>query len=369
MATDYQPLFPYMEFARTEAFRSPLSLTSSGMPAADPAWLGSTLAVDLGWPGKEALPELEERLARHVGVDRSRVIVTVGASSALHLAATTLFRPGTRVAAETPSYEPLRALPPYFGAELALVERRPEHGWRLEPELVDRALAGARTGHVFVTNPNNPTGARSSAEELRAVARSAERAGGVLVSCEIYMEYELDPARRTFACHLAPNTVSIGSLTKAYGLGALRIGWIVLGEGLAAERARFVDMQYLNYVDPPTVSLRLGVRALDVLEKLREPLRVMEREQKPVLLSWLAETPGIDAVAPALGLTAFPRIAGVADTRAFARHLVAEHGVDVVPGEFFGRPGHLRLGCGLAPAELRAALGRVAAGLETFARR
>lgn len=369
MATDYQPLFPYMEFARTEAFRSQLSLTQSGMPAADTALFGSTLPIDFAWAGKEALPEVEEQLARHLGVDRSRVFVTLGASAAMLLAAMALFRPGTRVVSETPSYEPLRALPSLFGCDLALLERRPEELWRIDPAAVQRALAGARRGHVFITNPNNPTGARSSAAEIVELARLAESAGGVLVSCEVYMEYELDAAKRALACRLAPNTVSIGSLTKAYGLGALRVGWVALGEGLAAERRRFVDMQYLNYVDPPTVSLRLAARAFGLLERLREPIRAMERDQKPVLRRWLAETPGVQGFAPELGLTSFPRLVGIDDTRAFARHLVERHGVDVVPGEFFGRPGHLRLGAGLPPAELAEALARVSAGLASFRRR
>jgi aspartate/methionine/tyrosine aminotransferase len=355
-----------MEFARTEAYRSPYSLTSSGMPAADPAVFGSSMPIDLAWGGKEALPELEERLSRHLGIDRSRVIVTIGASSAIHLAALTLFRPGTRVAAETPSYEPLRALPPYLGAELALVERRPEYGWRVDPAAVAKALAGAREGYVFITNPNNPTGARSSEAEIVELAELAARAGGALISAEVYMEYELDPKRRTLACRLAPNTISIGSLTKAYGLGAVRMGWVALGEGLAAERARFVDVSYLNYVDPPTVSMRLAARAFDLLDRLREPIRHMEAAQKPILRRWLAETPGVEGSAPELGLTAFPRIVGVDDTRAFARHLVERHGVDVVPGEFFGRAGHLRIGCGLPPADLTEALTRVAAGCKTF---
>lgn len=366
MSTDYHALFPYMHFARTEAFRSPFSLTQSGMPAADPALFGASVPVDFGWPGKEALPEVEEKLARHLGLDRSRVLVTLGASSAMHLVALAFFRAGVRVAVETPSYEPLRALPPFFGAECALVERRPEDGWALDPAAVERALAGSRRGHVFLTNPNNPTGAQSTAAELVTFARSAERAGGVLLSCEVYMEYELDPARRVLACKLAPNAVSIGSLTKAYGLGPLRVGWIALGEGLAAERERLVDMLYLDYVDPPTMGLRLASRAFDLLERLREPIRNMEREQKPVLRRWLAETPGVEGAMPVLGLTAFPRLVGVSDTRDFARHLVAHHGVDVVPGEFFGRAGHLRLGCGLPPKELEQGLARVAAGLASY---
>jgi aspartate/methionine/tyrosine aminotransferase len=355
-----------MHFARTEAFRSPFSLTQSGMPAADPVLFGASLPIDFGWASNGALPEVEEKLARHLGVDRSRVLVTLGASSAMHLAALALFRPGVRVAVETPSYEPLRALPAYFGAETALVERRAADAWALDPAAVERALVGARPGHVFLTNPNNPTGGRSSADEIVAFARIAERAGGVLLSCEVYMEYELDPARRVLACNLAPNAMSLGSLTKAYGLGPARVGWIALGEGLAAERARLVDMLYLDYVDPPTIGLRLASRAFDLLEPLREPIRRMEREQKPILRRWLADTAGVEGSMPELGLTAFPKLVDVDDTHAFARHLVAHHGVDVVPGEFFGMAGHLRVGCGLPPKELEQALARVTAGLRSY---
>lgn len=360
--------FPYMFWAHSEAVRSPWCLSQSGMPAPARELFADLGPLDLAHPEIEAAPRLRARLSELYGLPPERILLVPGASGGMWLAAQRWFRAGARVAAETPSYEPLRALPRDFGAELRLLERRPELGWHFDPAEADRLLDGARPGHVFITNSHNPTGAVLSAEELAALARSAERAGGVLVSCEVYMEFA-PPARRVHAFQAAPNAVSIGSLTKAYGLGALRIGWVLLGEGLAHERERLLDGAYLGWVDPPTPICRIARHALDHLPELVQPILRVERECAPLLADWLARTNGITCVPPALGITAFPRIAGIDDTRALSRHLQQAHQVDTVPGEFFAAPGHLRIGCGVPPETLREGLRRLGAGIEAFRRR
>jgi len=357
--------FPYMLFARTQGMAAPFPLTQSGMTPPDAALLGEPELPDLGFAGAEALPSLQRRLAERFGVAAERVVVTLGASGAMHALALAWFRPGVRVASEVPSYEPLRALPRLLGADARLVRRSLDSGWRIDPAEVRRELAGAGSGHVFLTNPHNPSGALLGAEELRELAAEAERAGGVLISNEIYMEYA--PAeQRVHAFRLAPNAVSIGSLTKAYGLGALRIGWLVLGEGLARERLAIEDTLWLAWVDPPTPALRLALRALDHMVELRARLERLERESKPPFVDWLAAAEDLEGTAPDHGLIAFPRVREVGDTRALARHLAREHGVGVVPGEFFGAPGHLRLGFGLPPERLLEALERLQQGLRSF---
>jgi aspartate/methionine/tyrosine aminotransferase len=140
----------------------------------------------------------------------------------------------------------------------------------------------------------------------------------------------------------------------------------VLGEGVAAERESLVDALYLDYVDPPTTTLRAFARALDELEALARPIAQVEAESRPVWERWLRETEGVRAFVPSRGIIAFPRIEGVADTRALCEFLVREHQVDVVPGEFFGLPGHVRVGCALPPDLLRAGLTRLAAGIRAF---
>src|SRR6185503_16297785 len=106
--------------------RSPWSLSQSGMPTADASFLEALGPFDISHAGLRALPELEERLAELFHVDRSRVLITMGASGGMHLCALRYMRPGSRVVVDVPSYEPFRALPSYLGAELLPVRRRLE---------------------------------------------------------------------------------------------------------------------------------------------------------------------------------------------------------------------------------------------------
>ncbi|MBK7643819.1 MAG: pyridoxal phosphate-dependent aminotransferase [Planctomycetes bacterium] len=358
--------FPYMFWAHEQCARTPHVLTQSGMPNADPALFAGLPGIDLGHPSESALPQVEERLARKFGVDPSRVIVTLGASGGMFLAAARWFRRGSRVVVDRPSYEPFRALPPHFGAECVALDRRLETGWSLDPAEVRAALAGAKgPGHVFFANLHNPTGARAKAGDLREMASAAAEHGGRLVVCEVYMEYA--PAEeRLHAFQLAPNGVSIGSLTKAYGLGPLRAGWMVLGEEVAAERRELIDHLYLDYVDPPTIALRAFASALDQLEVLARPIARVAEQSRPVWERWLRETEGIQAHVPKRGIIAFPRVEGVSDTAALCEYLVAQHQVDVVPGEYFGLAGHIRVGCALPPELLKAGLERLEAGIRAF---
>jgi aspartate/methionine/tyrosine aminotransferase len=357
--------FPYMTFARGEASSAPWSLTQSGMPPADPATFAELGALDLSYAGASALPELRGRIARRYGVPPERVIVTPGASGAMSVLAHVLFGPGVRVAVETPSYEPLRALPRRAGAEVREIERRLEHGWRVDPAEVEAALAGASTGHVSVTTPHNPSGARIPAGTLRELAALAARSGGCLISNEIYEEY-VPPELAVRAARLAPNAISLGSLTKAYGLGALRVGWIVLGEAAAAHRAAIEDATYLEFVDLPTFALKAGALAWKHEDALREPIRRVERETKPLVREWLAGTGRLRALVPDHGVIAFAEVEGVADTLALQRHLAAEHGVGVVSGEHFGCPGAIRIGFGGSPERVAPALERLRRGLDAY---
>jgi len=363
---DDELLFPYMIWAHTESARSPWCLTQSGMPMADPDLLAAVGPPDLGFATAEVQPGLERRLAELFDTDPARVLVTLGASGAMHLAALRWFRPGARVAVEVPSYEALRALPKLCGAELRPYARRLEQGWDADPASVRSALGeGSGPGHVTLTNLHNPSGTMLAPDRVRELAATAAESNGILVSNEAYMEF-VPNEQRVHAFALAPNAISIGCLTKAYGLGALRIGWILLGEGLADQRAQLLDLAYLTWCDPPTPTLRAGLFALHDLPRFCEPLRSVQRESRPPFERWLRETAGIEATVPQFGVMAFPRIQGVDDTLALAEYLTTEHRVDVVPGEFFAQAGHVRVSCGVPGATLVEGLERLTAGIEAY---
>lgn len=365
MSTNESLRFPYMVFAREESWVTTYVLSQSGMPAPPPGVLGDALPIDAGFAG-ESLRGLQGRLAERYGVGDERVILTVGASSAMNLCARRWFTRGSVVASETPSYEPLRALPGLMGAEMRPVERDRSARWALDPARVRSALGtGPGPGHLFFTNCHNPTGQNTGAADIEALCGVAAERGGVAVCCEVYTDF-LPPEERVHAALLAPNAVSIGSFTKAYGLGGLRLGWLVLGDGLADQRRLLEDLIFLNYVDPPTPCLQAGLRALDHLEDLVAIYRRFHAESRPHLEAWMRETEGVTGELAPHGLIAFPHLLGVEDTRAFGRYLARVHDVTVVPGDFFGAPGHLRLGFGQEPGLVEEGLRRLGEGLAAW---
>lgn len=364
--SDADLLFPYMFWAQTEAFRSAYCLSQSGMPIPDLSGLAPSDQELLTWPSVEALPALEQRIGELFGLEAERVIATVGAAGAMLVCSQRWFGPGTTVASELPRYEPLAALPRTHGARLVDLERRMESGWAIEPETLERVVADASGPvHVFITNPHNPSGAVLSAGELSALASAIAPTGGVLVCCEAYMDYAPND-QRVHAAHLAPNAVSIGTLTKAYGLGPLRTGWLLLGEGLADLRKELVDRCYLSWVDPPSASLVAARRALDQLPELLRRVRAIEAESRPHLIRWLRESTLVESTIAPFGILSFPRVRGVDDTLALQEFLAEQWDVDVVAGESFGAPGHLRVCCGVPEATLVEALIRLENGIRNW---
>jgi len=357
-----------MRFARTDALAHAASLTQSGMAAADRAHFAEISGLDLEWGGARALPELAALLAQRFGVRPEQVFLAPGATGAMSVVAAALFGPGNRVAVEVPSYEPLRVLPRREGATVVLVRRSLEQRWRLDPAAVEAALEGPERGHVFLSSPHNPSGVRTSPADLATLAELAARRGGYLVCNEIYEEFVPDAA----AFHAARDLrhgISLGSLTKAYGLGALRVGWAVLGEAAAREREAVEDASFLQYVDLPTSSLRAAHSALRQRDALLAPYRSVLAHSRPVLERWLASEPRFEALVPEHGIVACARVRGVDGTLAFARHLAAAEGLGVVAGEHFDAPGHVRLGYGTPPGILADALDRLSRGLRSYSGR
>ena len=359
-------LFPYMFWAHEESFTAPYSLAQSGMPIPDlPGFSLEGLEL-LGYPTVEAQPAYEAALAALFGVEAPRILATVGASGGMHLAAQRWFR-GSTVLVETPSYEPLRVLPERAGGRVLPLRRRLETGWALDVDEVRRAAAAAPGPcHLLLTNPHNPTGQVTDAATLEALAAAIEPTGGVLVVCEAYMEYAPRSEDRVHAPLLAPNALGISTLTKAYGLGALRAGWMLLGEGLTTERDHLIDLHYLTWIDPPTPSLVAATKAIARLPELMQPIRAVEAESQGHLHRWLRGSALVESTVPPFGILSFPRVRGVEDTRALASFLAERFDVGVVPGEAFDTPGHLRVACGVPEATMIEALVRLETGLQTW---
>ena len=307
--------------------------------------------LEITGPPGYAWPQLSEALARRYGVATECIVHAAGTSMANHLAMASLLEPGDEVAIERPAYEPLVSLASYLGASIRRFDRTPDFG--IDPQAAARALT-PRTKLIVVTNLHNPSSV------LCDVAPLGELGPRVLVD-EVYLDAVWD-ARPRSAIHLGPQFIVTSSLTKVYGLSGLRCGWIVATPELAHDMRRLTELCDNNM---PHVAERLSLIALQHLAALAERSRSLLTRNRALLDAFLDSRTDLEAVRTPWGTTSFPRFLG-GDTRALCELLRDRFETSVVPGHFFDRPDHFRIGLGCETEILRGGLERLGAGLDSL---
>jgi aspartate/methionine/tyrosine aminotransferase len=330
----------YLEWARRFYGRVRFDLATSG-----------TLPVPLsaiGIPAPEALDDpggwaaLQVAIARYNDVPAVEAIATLGTTHALWLAYACLTSPGDEILVESPGYEPVSRIAEGMGLSVRLFERPATERFALDPDRVARALA-AGTRVVAVTNLHNPGGVRASDEALRAVAALAASRGATLLVDEVYAPFDalVDGAGvfRGSARKLAPNIVTVGSLTKAYGLGAHRFGWVLGSQGVIA---RAGDAITASAGMLPLAHAHLGLRAFACVADLADRTRSALSGKRARVGEWVAAQ-SLPWSAPAEGLFGFVRVPGAGDLTPALESAAREREVLVAPGGFFGVPDGFRI--------------------------
>lgn len=317
----------------------------------------------LGYTESSGHPLLRAEIARaYRTVDPDEVLVCSGAQEAIFVALGAMLGPGDHAVVAWPSYQSLHEVARAAGAEVTLLPLEHDHGWALD---LDRLRAALRpsTRAVVVNFPHSPTGALPPASTLDALVELVEERGAWLVSDEVYRLLELDPAERwPAAVDRSPRALSIGVMTKAFGLGGLRIGWVACHDReLLGRFAARKDYTTICNSAPSEILALIALRAADRL--LARSMGII-RSNLRLLDGFFAEQSGwIDWVRPRAGTVGFPRLRPDVDAEAFTAGLVEAERVLLLPGSVFGHRGnHVRLGFGRRDLpEALAALTRFAA--------
>lgn len=304
-----------------------------------------------------------EALARRYGLSADRIMTTTGATSALGLALKALAAPGDRVLVEQPGFDVLAQQARTAGLVVGEVAR-PAPDYRIDLDALAAGLT-SRTRAMVITNLHNPTGAGLAPAEIAALAAVLDRVGAVLVVDEVYADFAAETGAPP-AGTLGPNILTVSSLTKVFGLFSLKFGWLAGDAPLVARiRASAPDgdigVSKLSHAVAALVLESPGPFEAHWQETLAATRPVMERHAAALVAGGL-----LSGDLPAHGCMYFPKVAGVDDTRALARRLFGEFGVLVAPGEYFGAPGHIRIGFGADPQALDKGLQRLRAGLEAL---
>lgn len=302
-------------------------------------------------------------LARRYGVSPEQIVPATGAISAFAMAIKALVRPGDCVLAERPGFEVLAAKARESGAAVEYVDRPPpDFGVDLEAL---RTKLTPRTRLVLLTNLHNPSGAFLSPSQLRAIAAVAEETGALVLVDEVYADFAR-PALARPAAALAPNLISVSSLTKIFGLFALKCGWLIAAPEIVAQIQAAVPDGDLGI---SKLSHAVAAQVLENPAPFDRHWRAVLAAARPVVVRQAAkmvEAGLIEGEVPEFGCMYFPRVRGCTDTLSLARRIWEEFGVLVAPGEYFGRPGHIRIGFGGDARELERGLAKLRAGLEAL---
>jgi len=285
-----------------------------------------------------------------------KVMTTSGSSEAISLVLTALLRPGDEVVVVQPGYHLLVEFAVALGCTIRTWQLHADDGWNASPgELAE--LVTDRTRAIIVNFPQNPTGASIGEEDLRALVSHAERAGAYILWDAAFADLTYEAPALPDISTLYPRGISFGTFSKAFGLPGLRFGWCVAPPDVLAECVRVRDYTTLHV--SPLIEL-LALRVLENADGFLRPRLKQARHNRDILKEWADANAGqVSLTLPAGGVAGVPRLDRLASTDDFCEQLFRRHGVLVVPGSCFGRPGHIRLGFGGATDELIRGLDRL----------
>lgn len=309
-------------------------------------------------------PPLREAIihTQHYEVPIENVLVTSGTQHSNFLAMAVALNAGDEAIVEVPSWEQPRVLCEALHVNAKIIRRRPELGWKLDVNELER-LASPALKVIYICNPGNPTGAVLTADELKAVCDIAARRGAYVISDEIYRGLEWDGQTAPAVANQYERGVSTSSLSKTLGMGGLRLGWLATRDRDFLERC--MELKY--YISLHQQSRLDEVVALAALEPAKyrglvDRSMTAGRVNYDIVSKWMDANDTFGWVPPQGGFLSFPRYnLDIPSWDLCLRLLDKPYQTYLVPGSCYEYEGHVRLGFGPgAPAEtIRAGLERI----------
>ena len=297
------------------------------------------------------------------GLTAADVLITNGAAGALFIIATALLRPQDHLVVLRPNYATNLETPRAIGCAVTHIDLSFEAGFKIDLARLAAAMT-PQTKLISVTCPHNPTGVTYSESDLRFLVELAQSRGCYLLVDETYRDLSYGTAL-PLAASLAPHVISVSSLSKAYGVPGLRLGWLITREPRLQEL--FLAAKEQMSICGSVIDEWLAEQIVTQRTRLLEPTRTEMRRRLEIVRKWIAAEELLEWVPPDGGVVCFPRMRAVptGGTESFYRRLTETHGAYVGPGHWFEMPDtYFRLGYGWPTGEdLEAGLHAISAAL------
>ncbi|MDI3531762.1 MAG: hypothetical protein PWR28_107 [Synergistaceae bacterium] len=298
--------------------------------------------IELRYGHHKGAPELRELIASDFpGLKMSQVAVTNGASESIFAVMASLLGRQDHVVVEAPNYPSLYEIPNSLERDVSLYFLRYEEGFRLNLERLKEEIK-PNTKLVCLTHPNNPTGSVITESELNEVVQFVESRNLYLLMDETYRDLAFDTPP-PLAATISPRAVSVSSMSKAFGVPGIRIGWVAGPESLIdSVRAVREQITICNSSVSEKIAFVILKRKQSFLEKARKTVYANYK----IMDKWIRERNDVEWISPAGGVVGFPRLVEDKSSEDLCTLLIERYRTFVVPGYCFKMPRYFRLGFG-----------------------
>ena len=300
----------------------------------------------LGYTESPGAPSLRQEISRNYStIQPDETLVFSGAEEAIFLFMQAALKPGDHLIVHWPCYQSLHQIAWSMGCELSLWKTNPEDGWSLDLDWLEQEIR-PNTRLIVLNTPHNPTGYLMSQTDFQRLVQIVDEHDLLLFSDEVYRDSEYDPRLRLpAACDLSKNAISLGVLSKTYGLPGLRIGWLATHQHeLLANIQGLKDYTTICNSAPSEFLAEVAMRQRSYLAERSRNQICQNLELLDAFFARHADL--FEWQRPIAGPIAFPRLLR-GDVEKFCEELATQAGVLLIPGTLYDHPGnHFRIGFG-----------------------
>ena len=319
--------------------------------------------LDLGRGDPRGAYEFKQILMEIYGCGIDNIVTTSGGTQANFLVFLATLQKKDKFIIEQPGYQPMWLTPQMLGGRKIPWLRRFEDDFRLDVDALKNLITN-RTKLIVLTNPHNPTGVVADRKfEIKKIAEIAQAKGIYVLIDEIFLDGTDVPQVSAYGL---PNVIITSSMTKVYGLGGQRTGWIIAPPEIAAQCQ--IAKVHANGSTSYVGELMNAYALRNARKLLMQRFTKLSVSNFQVLSKWMdANQDIVEWVRPHGGIMCFPKYRVNMSSIELCHKLLDDHGVMVNPGEYFNMDGHIRLCYTCEEDVLRGGLNALGKGLKELA--
>lgn len=345
---DYLSLYefsaPYLLCCSDAESFSMHEILAMASPEARSLWEG----LNLGYTEVPGLPRLREQIVTSLypSLDPSHILCFAGAEEGIFCALHVLCEPQDNVIVLTPCYQSLKEIPALKGATVTLLPLQEENQWRIDLEAIASAVRPNTKG-VIINFPHNPTGQVITREEMEALCRLCDSMGLWLFSDEVYrLLGNPETPWASPAAEIYPKALSLGVMSKAFGMAGLRIGWIACQD--KALLKKIAQVRHYTSICNSAPAEILSLIALQNKEQILHRNNQIVASNLQLLDQFMENhKDSFQWVRPQGGCIGFVHYKSSESAELFSQKLIERQGVLLMPASIYDhQSNHFRIGFG-----------------------